>query len=129
VVLTAVELLTTRNTIKFLRGCTDFAYSPAARACRGAKGSGSSTASPIKARQQRLGKSSYGLDKEQGRAYCPSRELKSGMTVAELLDDNLMMGEGIFGEAETLVELIECLQETRVELWHLARDVEKGDAS
>jgi hypothetical protein len=38
-------------------------------------------------------------------------------------------GEGIFGVAETLVELIECLQETRVELWHLARDVEKGEAS
>jgi hypothetical protein len=38
-------------------------------------------------------------------------------------------GEGIFGVAETLVELIECLQETRVELWHLACDVEKGDAS
>jgi hypothetical protein len=35
--------------------------------------------------------SSYGLDKEQGSAYCPSRVLKSGMTVAELLDDNLMI--------------------------------------
>ena len=38
-------------------------------------------------------------------------------------------GEGIFGVAETLVELIECLQETRGELWRLACDVEKGDAS
>jgi hypothetical protein len=38
-------------------------------------------------------------------------------------------GEGIFGVADTLVELIECLQETRGELWHLACDVEKGDAS
>jgi len=38
-------------------------------------------------------------------------------------------GEGIFGVAETLVELLECLQETRVELWRLACDVEKGDAA
>jgi hypothetical protein len=38
-------------------------------------------------------------------------------------------GEGIFGVADALVELIECLQETRVELWHLARDVAKGDAA
>jgi hypothetical protein len=37
-------------------------------------------------------------------------------------------GEGIFGVAETLVELIKSLQETRVELWHLAREVE-GAAS
>jgi hypothetical protein len=38
-------------------------------------------------------------------------------------------GEGIFGVADALVELIECLQETRVELWHLASDVAKGDAA
>jgi hypothetical protein len=38
-------------------------------------------------------------------------------------------GEGIFGVAETLVELIECLQETRVELWHLAYDVAKEGAA
>ena len=38
-------------------------------------------------------------------------------------------GEGIFGVADTLVELIECLQETRAELWRFACDVEKGDAS
>jgi hypothetical protein len=38
-------------------------------------------------------------------------------------------GEGIFGVADALVELIECLQETRVELWHLAYDVAKeGEA-
>jgi hypothetical protein len=34
-------------------------------------------------------------------------------------------GEGIFGVADALVELLECLQETRVELWHLASDVAK----
>jgi hypothetical protein len=34
-------------------------------------------------------------------------------------------GEGIFGVAESLVELLEYLQETRVELWRLA--CEKGD--
>jgi hypothetical protein len=38
-------------------------------------------------------------------------------------------GEGIFGVADALVELIECLQETRVELWHLACDVEKEGAA
>ena len=38
-------------------------------------------------------------------------------------------GEGVFGVADALVELIECLQETRVELWHLASDVAKGDAA
>jgi hypothetical protein len=38
-------------------------------------------------------------------------------------------GEGIFGVAETLVELIECLQETRVELWRLASDVAKEGAA
>ena len=38
-------------------------------------------------------------------------------------------GEGIFGVADTLVELIECLQETRCELWHLASDVENGGES
>ena len=38
-------------------------------------------------------------------------------------------GEGIFGVAETLVELIECLQETRCELWHLASDVAKEGAA
>jgi precorrin-3B methylase len=37
--------------------------------------------------------------------------------------------EGIFGVAEALVELIECLQETRVELWHLACDVKSGGVS
>ena len=37
--------------------------------------------------------------------------------------------EGLFGVAETLVEMIEGLQETRCELWHLARDVEKGGAA
>jgi hypothetical protein len=36
-------------------------------------------------------------------------------------------GDGIFGVADTLVDLIECLQETRRELWRFARDVEKGD--
>jgi hypothetical protein len=34
-------------------------------------------------------------------------------------------GEGVFGAADALVELIESLQETRGELWHLACDVEK----
>jgi hypothetical protein len=38
-------------------------------------------------------------------------------------------GEGIFGVADALVELIECLQETRVELWHLASDVAKEGAA
>lgn len=38
-------------------------------------------------------------------------------------------GESVFGVAETLVELIEGLQETRCELWYLARDVEKGGAA
>jgi hypothetical protein len=38
-------------------------------------------------------------------------------------------GEGIFGVAETLVDLLECLQETRVELWRFACDVGKGDAA
>jgi hypothetical protein len=38
-------------------------------------------------------------------------------------------GEGIFGVADALVELIECLQETRVELWHLAGDVAKEGAA
>ena len=38
-------------------------------------------------------------------------------------------GEGIFGVADALVELIESLQETRCELWHLARDVEKCGAA
>jgi hypothetical protein len=38
-------------------------------------------------------------------------------------------GEGLFGVADALVELIECLQETRVELWHLARDVAKEGAA
>jgi hypothetical protein len=38
-------------------------------------------------------------------------------------------GEGIFGVADALVELIECLQETRVELWHLAGDVAKEVAA
>jgi hypothetical protein len=38
-------------------------------------------------------------------------------------------GEGIFGVAETLVELLECLQETRVELWRLAGDVAKEGAA
>ena len=37
--------------------------------------------------------------------------------------------EGIFGVADTLVELIECLQETRGELWHLAGDVAKEGAA
>jgi hypothetical protein len=37
--------------------------------------------------------------------------------------------EGIFGVAETLVDLLECLQETRVELWHLAGDVAKEGAT
>ena len=32
-------------------------------------------------------------------------------------------GEGVFGVAETLVDLLECIQETWVELWHLAGDV------
>ena len=38
-------------------------------------------------------------------------------------------GESIFGVADALVELIECLQETRVELWHLAGDVAKEGAA
>ena len=38
-------------------------------------------------------------------------------------------GEAVFGVADTLVALLEGLQETRGELWHLACDVEKGDAS
>jgi hypothetical protein len=38
-------------------------------------------------------------------------------------------GEGIFGVADALVELIECLQETRCELWHLAGDVAKEGAA
>jgi hypothetical protein len=36
-------------------------------------------------------------------------------------------GEGIYGVADTLVDLLGCLQETRVELWRLASEVEKGD--
>jgi hypothetical protein len=38
-------------------------------------------------------------------------------------------GEGIFGVADTLVALIEGLQETRCELWHLAGDVAKEGAA
>jgi hypothetical protein len=38
-------------------------------------------------------------------------------------------GEGIFGVADALVELIESLQETRCELWHLAFDVAKEGAA
>jgi hypothetical protein len=38
-------------------------------------------------------------------------------------------GEGIFGVADSLIDLIEGMQETRVTLWRLARDVEKGGAS
>jgi hypothetical protein len=38
-------------------------------------------------------------------------------------------GEAVFGVAETLVMLLEGLQETRCELWHLASDVEKGNAA
>src|SRR5450755_4976248 len=38
-------------------------------------------------------------------------------------------GEGIFGVAETLVDLLECLQETQVELWRFACEVGKGDAA
>jgi hypothetical protein len=34
-------------------------------------------------------------------------------------------GEGVFGVADALVDIIESLQETRVTLWHLA----KGEAS
>src|SRR5450631_2108843 len=37
--------------------------------------------------------------------------------------------EGIFGVAETLVDLIERLQETRGELWRLAGDVAKEGAA
>ena len=38
-------------------------------------------------------------------------------------------GEGVFGVADALVELLECLQETRVELWRLAGDVAKERAA
>jgi hypothetical protein len=38
-------------------------------------------------------------------------------------------GEAVFGVAETLIMLLEGLQETRGELWHLARDVEKEGAA
>ena len=38
-------------------------------------------------------------------------------------------GEAVFGVADTLVDLIECIQETRGELWHLARDVAKEGAA
>jgi hypothetical protein len=44
----------------------DIACWPTARACCGAKGSGSSRASPIKARAGRIGKSSNGIGREQG---------------------------------------------------------------
>ena len=35
-------------------------------------------------------------------------------------------GEAVFGVADTLVALLEGLQETRGELWHLAGDVAKA---
>ena len=38
-------------------------------------------------------------------------------------------GEAVFGVADTLVALLEGLQETRVELWHLAGDVAKEGAA
>jgi hypothetical protein len=38
-------------------------------------------------------------------------------------------GEGVFGVADSLIDLIEGMQETRVTLWRLARDVEKGGVS
>ena len=38
-------------------------------------------------------------------------------------------GEAVFGVADTLVALFEGLQETRVELWHLACDVAKEGAA
>jgi hypothetical protein len=38
-------------------------------------------------------------------------------------------GEGIFGVAEALIEQLECIQETRGELWHLAGDVAKEGAA
>jgi hypothetical protein len=37
--------------------------------------------------------------------------------------------EGIFGVAEALIEQLECIQETRGELWHLAGDVAKEGAA
>jgi hypothetical protein len=38
-------------------------------------------------------------------------------------------GEAVFGVADTLVALLEGLQEKRVELWHLVGDVAKEGAA